>query len=256
MIVAVTSNVYAQERGAPPAPPTAKAAAPFDMTGYWVSIVSEDWRSRMFPNKRDFAGVPLNPEGRRVADTWDPAKDQADGNQCRSYGAAAIMRVPGRLHIYWPDENTLRIDTDAGTQTRMLHFTAAAPPEKVLETVPEHVAASWQGYSVAQWEGQGPRNFFGGLGGRDQGVTKQGYLKVVTTRMRSGYLRKNGVPYSANALLEEYFDTFTDTDGDQWLVVTTIVTDPQYLFQPFLTSTHFKKIPDASRWNPSPCEAK
>src|ERR1700730_5134325 len=253
----IPHSMGAQAPEAPPNPPTPKVAAPIDLTGYWVSIVTEDWRFRMVtPDRGDYSSVPLNREARMLADSWDPAKDQADGNQCRSYGAAAIMRVPGRLHIYWPDENTLRIDTDAGTQTRMLHFTAAVPPEKVLETVPEHVAASWQGYSVAQWEGQAPRNFFGGLGGRDQGVTKQGYLKVVTTRMRSGYLRKNGVPYSANALLEEYFDTFTDTDGDHWLVLTTILTDPQYLFQPYLTSTHFKKISDASRGNPSPCEAK
>jgi hypothetical protein len=250
----IPPSVGAQD---PQAPPKPKAAAPIDLTGYWVSVVTEDWRFRMItPDKGDYSSVPLNREGRMLADTWDPAKDQSDGNQCRSYGAAAIMRVPGRLHIYWPDDNTLRIDTDAGTQTRVLHFTEAVPAEEVLEKVPAHVAATWQGYSVAQWEGQARRNFFGGLGGRDQTVTREGYLKVVTTRMRSGYLRKNGVPYSANALLEEYFDTFTETNGDQWLVVTTIVTDPQYLVQPFLTSTHFKKIPDASRWNPSPCEAK
>jgi hypothetical protein len=253
----IPPSVGAQDPQAPPPPPTPKAAAPIDLTGYWVSVVTEDWRFRMItPDKGDSSSVPLNREGRMLADTWDPAKDQADGNQCRSYGAAAIMRVPGRLHIYWPDDNTLRIDTDAGTQTRVLHFTEAVPAEEVLEKVPAHVAATWQGYSVAQGEGLARRNFFGGLGGRDQAVTREGYLKVVTTRMRSGYLRKNGVPYSANALLEEYFDTFTETNGDQWLVVTTIVTDPQYLVQPFLTSTHFKKIPDASRWNPSPCEAK
>jgi hypothetical protein len=253
----IPPSVGAQDPQAPPRPPTPKAATPIDLTGYWVSVVTEDWRFRMItPDKGDYSSVPLNREGRMLADAWDPAKDQADGNQCRSYGAAAIMRVPGRLHIYWPDDNTLRIDTDTGTQTRVLHFTEAVPAEEVLEKVPEHVAATWQGYSVAEWEGLARRNFFGGLGGRDQSVTREGYLKVVTTRMRSGYLRKNGVPYSANALLEEYFDTFTETNADQWLVVTTIVTDPQYLVQPFLTSTHFKKIPDASRWNPSPCEAK
>ena len=59
----------------------------------------------------------------RVADTWDPAKDEREGNACKAYGVAGIMRVPGRLHITWQDENTLKIETDAGTQTRLLHFT-------------------------------------------------------------------------------------------------------------------------------------
>ena len=81
-------------------------------------------------------------------------------------------------------------------------------------------------------------------------------MKVVTTDLKPGYLRKNGVPYSANALLDEYFDTFTEQNGDKWLVITTVVTDPQYLNQPFITSTHFKGQADASGWNPTPCEAK
>src|SRR6266566_4542292 len=86
-----------QGRGGGPAgpPPSPKDAAPMDLTGYWVSIVTEDWRYRMVtPAKGDYASVPLNPEGRKVADTWDPARDEAAGEQCRSYGAPNIMRVP------------------------------------------------------------------------------------------------------------------------------------------------------------------
>ena len=154
-----------------------------DLTGYWVSVVTEDWRFRMVtPAKGDYASVPLNPEGRKVADTWDPAKDEAAGNQCKSYGAAALMRVPGRVHIAWENDNTLRIDTDAGTQTRMFHF-GGQPPQGG--------EPQWQGYSIAQWETAGGR---AGRGGR--GPTQGGSLRVVTTRMRPGYLRKNGVPYS------------------------------------------------------------
>jgi len=76
----------------------------------------------MTPAKGDYASVPLNADAARVADTWDPARDEAAGEQCRSYGAPAIMRVPGRLHITWQDDATLRIDTDAGSQTRLLRF--------------------------------------------------------------------------------------------------------------------------------------
>src|SRR5438093_4783865 len=115
------------QRGGPP--PTPRAVAAADLTGYWVSVVTEDWEFRMVTApKGEFGGlgsIPINDAGRRVAATWDPAKDEAAGEQCKSYGAAAIMRVPGRLHVTWQDDNTLRIDTDAGTQTRLLHFGAA-----------------------------------------------------------------------------------------------------------------------------------
>jgi hypothetical protein len=245
-------RVHAQFGFPPPQPPVnARKIAPLDLTGYWVSIVTEDWRFRMItPDKGDYASVPLNSEGKRVADLWDPAKDEAAGEQCRSYGAPAVMRVPGRLHISWENDNTLRVETDAGTQTRIFHFDSSPPPKS---------APQWQGYSVAEWDGLRPRGFlnlsgFGAAG--SGGPAPEGYLKVVTTELRPGYLRKNGVPYSANAKLLEYFDSFKAPNGDQWLVVTTIVTDPKYLSEPFITSSHFKKLPDASGWNPSPCTAK
>jgi hypothetical protein len=258
IVVALLSLVAPTRVGAqfgfpPPQPPVnARAIAPLDLTGYWVSVVTEDWRFRMItPDKGDYASVPLNSEGKRVADTWDPAKDEATGNECRSYGAAAIMRVPGRLHISWENDNTLRVDTDAGMQTRVFHFGG---------TPPQQSDPQWQGYSVAEWEGLrvagGPNlRGFGAAPGAGAPV-REGYLKVVTTQLRPGYLRKNGVPCSGNAILEEYFDSFKAPDGQMWLVVTTIVTDPQYLSEPFITSSHFKKLPDASGWNPSQCVAK
>ncbi len=238
-LLAVPGRIDAQRgaRGAGPAP-TPKASAAIDLTGYWVSVVTEDWKFRMVtPNKGEYGGVPLTPEGRRVADTWDPAKDEAAGTQCKSYGAPAIMRVPGRLHVTWESDNTLRIDTDAGTQTRLFHFGAAQPPAG---------EPTWQGYSVAQWQ----------YGGGGRGPTRVGNLKVVTTHIRPGYLRKNGVPYSANAVVTEYYDSHEAPNGDRWLVVTTSVDDPVYVNAPFVTSTNFKKLSDAAGWNPMPCTAK
>jgi hypothetical protein len=246
-ILVIAPSLSRAQFGAPPAPKPPRVAAPIDLTGYWVSVVTEDWRFRMIvPDKGDFASVPLNPEGRKVANDWDPAKDQATGNQCRSYGAPAIMRVPGRLHISWQNDSTLRIDSDSGTQTRFLHFDLAAQ----LDATP-----SWQGFSVAEWQGtrEGFMNPY--MGQHARGQQPEGYLKVVTTRMLPGYLRKNGVPYSANTVLEEYFDSFREMNGDTWLVVTTIVKDPQYLFQPFITSTHFKKLAGASGWDPTQCKS-
>ena len=92
--------------------------------------------------------------------------------------------------------------------------------------------------------------FFPGGGGRG------GSLKVVTTRMKPGYLRRNGVPYSADAVVTEYFDRFDVPGGDSLLVVSTEVVDPTYLAQPYWTSSHFKKQSDTSGWNPTPCAVR
>ena len=250
-------------------PAAPKASAPVDLTGYWVSLVTEDWRFRMVtPPKGDYASVqPLNPEGRKVADAWDPDKDIASGNQCKAYGAAALMRVPGRLHIDWADENTLKIDADAGTQTRLFHFGTAQPGCLLTSTAPVPASAQLQGYSVAIWEmaggGRGGRGGGGGSGGPPApAAPRGGSLKVVTTHLSPGYLRKNGVPYSENTVLTEYYDRTNETDGVSYLIVTTIVEDPQYLMSPqnpsgqFITSTHFKKEADGSKFSPSPCTAK
>ena len=213
---------------------TGRARAAQDLTGYWVSVVAEHWHLRMLvPPKGDFSMLPLNADARRIANTWDPAKESA-ADQCKSYGAAAIMRVPGRLYIHWADDNTLQMDIDSGTQTRLFRFGAPSAANQPPQ---------WQGYSVATWEPAG------------RGAKGSAHLKVTTTRMRAGYLRKNGVPYSDNATLQEYFDRFTEPNGDHWLVVDSILTDPQYLTQPYLTSVAFKRIPDRSGWDPTPCRA-
>jgi hypothetical protein len=244
--------------GAQPQPPkSAQAAAPADFTGYWVSVVTEDWRWRMVtPIKGDFASIPLNDEGRRIGNAWDPGKDTAAGEQCKSYGAAAIMRVPGRVQISWADENTLKVETDAGTQTRLFHFMINAP-QKGADKLPQSNERSFQGLSAANWErpmrGSGIPGF--GLGATREGAHGRA-LEVVTTQLRAGYLRKNGPPYSENTVLKEYYDLHQERNGDTWFTVTTVVTDPTYLIEPFVTSTDFKKIPDGAGWSPSACMAK
>src|SRR5262245_36618495 len=106
-------------RGGQTPPATAKAAAPIDVTGYWVAEITEDWRWRMVtPAKGDWESVPLNTEAQAIARRWDPTRDTAAGEQCKSYGAPALMRAPTRLHIAWEDDNTLKVDADYGTQTR------------------------------------------------------------------------------------------------------------------------------------------
>jgi hypothetical protein len=250
--VATPALIFAQGRGGRgPARPDGKAGAIEDLTGYWVSVVTEDYRWRMFtPLKGDAASVPINEEGRKIVDAWDPAKDEAAGLQCRSYGAAGIMRVPGRLHITWQDEMTLKIETDAGTQTRLLHFGGQPPADG---------KPSWQGFSAARWEAPPPAspNVGGGLGGlMPRAAMTPRTLEVHTSQLLPGYLRKNGVPYSENASVTEYYDQFTEPSGQVGFTVTTIVTDPKYLAMPFVTTTDFKKERDGSKWSPEPCTSR
>lgn len=247
----------AQGRGAGPAapPPSAKAMSPVDLTGYWVSYVNKEWRFRMVtPAKGDvfgpFGRIPLNPEALRVAGSWDPAKDAAAGEACKAYGAAGLMRIPGRLHITWQDDNTLRVDTDAGTQTRLFRFTTGSPPSR---------RATWQGASRARWVLPTPPS---GRVAPDPPVAKRaegaqpGRLEVVTTNLRPGYLRKNGVPYSEQTVMTEYWHVFKEPDGTDWLVITTTIEDPRYLRLPYQTSPAFKRERDGSKWDPSPCLAQ
>jgi len=235
-----TVSAYAQRgRGGGGAGQAAspQQAAPVDLTGYWVSVVSEDWRYRMLtPPKGDAGGVPLNADGRKLADGWDSSKDAA-GEACRAYGAAGLMRLPGRLHITWQDERTLKVETDAGTQTRLLRFGGGAAAGGAERT--------WQGNSAAAWDA---------VQGGD-GAPRWGSLRVVTTHLLPGYLRKNGVPYSENTVLTEYWDLQSGPKDSSWITITTIVNDPQYLTQEFITSTDFRKEPNGAKWKPTPCTA-
>jgi len=261
MLIGVAVSVFALAASAVPhgqapagqqrAPnPSLRELAPIDLAGYWVSVVTEDFRYRMvMPLKGDYGSVPLNAEGRRVADTWTP--EQA--GQCEAFGVGAVMRAPGRVHIMWDDDSTLKIETEAGQQTRRLPLAKAAPSSS---------AASWQGSSVASWDGPpdvidvlrtgGFDNLSRGSGAaaRRQAWTP---LKVVTTNLRAGWLRANGVPYSAKAVVTEHFMRFAVPDGGEWLTVRTVVDDPTYLVQPFMTSTNFKKEADGSKWSPKAC---
>ena len=241
--ISLDTHLAAQRggRGGPPVPPSPRGAAPVDLTGQWVALVTEDWRYRQFtPPKGDYGSLPLLPSARKIADGWDPARDDASGEQCRSYGAAGLMRLPTRVRITWQDDALLKLETDAGTQTRLLRF---APPQGE--------GGDWQGLSTASWDY--PQAAFAGRG---FGPAPGGSLKVVTSRMKPGYLRRNGVPYGASAVMTEYFDRFDVPGSDPLLVVTTEVVDPEYLATPYWTSQQFKREADASRWRPTPCVAR
>jgi hypothetical protein len=267
LLLGGSAAVLAQ-RAAPPPDTTPRAGAPIDLTGYWVAVVSEDWRHRMATaRKGDFESVPLNAEGRRVANTWNLDADNAAGEQCKAFGVGGLMRQPGRLHITWTDDDTMKVEFDAGTQTRLFEF---GTPPAASDT------KTWQGLSRARWlkppgaggapvraqigNSEGP--VLAGGGGRGQrggpapsaALNEGGSLEVTTTAFRSGYLRKNGVPYSEAAKITEYFHRLPAApNGDVWLHVLTIVEDPQYLNEPFYTSTMFKREANGAKWHPTEC---
>ena len=263
MALALSVSAPISAQTPPGAGQTPKAAAPIDLTGYWVALVTEDWRYRMLTApKGDYYSIPLTPEARKVADTWDAARDVAQGKQCMGYGAPSIMRQPGRVHITWENDTTLKVEVDAGKQTRILAF--GSPRQTQGE-------ATLQGNSAAQWQTPQITRFYSskisaqdpdtpGFGGQTpQGSNPPdtrklgGTLKVVTTHIRPGYLRNNGVPFSANAVLTEYYDIHRDA-GQEYLVITSIVDDQEYLYVPWVVSNHFRREADGAKWDPQPCE--
>jgi hypothetical protein len=249
---------------AQPAPATARASAPIDLAGYWTSVISEDWHTReLTALKGDFGtgtrglvalpggrgvgdggnpatlgNIPYNPTGGNAAMQWDPAKDEAAGDVCKAYGAPGVMRQPTHVRISWLNDNTLKLETDAGTQTRLFHFGQAVQPPGQ--------APDGQGYSVASWRTQGGR----------PGYERGGSLKVVTSNLKAGYYWKNGMPYTGNARLTEYFRVHDLPESGQWIVLSSMVEDPQYLNQPYIVTYHFKKLANATLWKPSPCSAR
>ncbi len=229
--------------------------APVDLTGYWVSVITEDWHIRMItPPVGNFEGLPLSQRAQDAAMAVDLDQVRRNGLACQAFGAPRLLREPGRLHITWEDADTLRIDTDAGEQTRLLHF----------DNIPAAASPSLQGVSSAQWEyvgGFDPMrailnpNTGGGRALARQPATEMmgGKLFVETSNLLPGFLRKNGVPYSGETTMQEYYNTLREPDGTEWLIVTTIVRDPLNLVVDHITSSNFQREPDASGWRPRPC---
>jgi hypothetical protein len=240
LLCLLPSGIHGQGRGAGVQPTaSAKSVAPIDLTGYWVAEVTEDWRWRMVtPAKGDYQSIPITPEAQKVADAWDPKRDEAAGEQCKSYGAPALMRAPTRLNITWDDDNTLKVQSDYGMQTRILRFGKRTPAPG---------PATWQGDSVARWDVPQGRG--------TAAAPKSGSLVVSTTHLRPGYLRKNGVPYSSNTTMTEYWDLVKEQNGQERILLLIVVEDPVYLQGSWTVPVHFKKEPNGAKWDPTPCSS-
>jgi hypothetical protein len=198
----------------------------------------------LVPGRGEYQGLPLNLAGKQRADAWDPKVDEKAGNQCAPYGAGVVMLIPERLRIDWQDDETLRVQTDAGMQTRLLRF----KPDAAAASVP----ASWQGQSKATWlmhvtSDPGPQ-----YSPADEGHF--GTLKVTTGNMLAGLLRKNGVAYSEHSDLTEYWDVQQDpVTKKEYLLVTGSLHDPDLLRANFNYVATFERESDRSKWDPTPC---
>jgi hypothetical protein len=222
---------------------TPRAQAPFDATGYWVSLVTQNWRFRMvLPGHGDYAGIPVNLQGKQFADAWRSASDIAAGRQCEAYGAPSVMQIPERLHIAWQDDETLRVETDEGMQTRLLHF-GPAPIDGA--------SPSLQGDSRARWAMFAVTNPAGAAAAQNR-AQRYGTLVVTTGQLIPGLLRKNGIPYGAQTTMSEYWKLHT-LRTTRWLLISTKVTDPEYLAAPYVYDTIFQQEPDGGRWAPGAC---
>ena len=213
-------------------------AAALDLTGYWVSVITEDWKYRMVtPKNGVFDSLPLNGEGRKIGTSWDPAKDEAAGEALQGLhgGQRDAAARPHAHHLarrqYAADRHRCR-NADAAAAIRIR---AAAGSQAGRAT------RSRSGSTRPAAAAAAPR---------------LGNLKVVTTNLRAGYVRKNGAPHSDKAVVTEYFDLNSLPNGDTWLTITTKVEDPVYFTRPYITTTDFKKLPSAAGWNPTPCSAK
>ena len=158
------------------------------------------------------------------------------------------MRTPTRVHITWADDQTLKLETDNGVQTRLFRFDRAAASA--------NAPRSLQGVSFAEWQQSEIVRARGVEGGETSARVDGGAwtpLKIVTTNLTAAWLRPNGVPVGENAVVSEYFDYFTE-GGVEWFVVTTMVDDPQHLSERLVISSNFRREPDGTRWTPRPCK--
>lgn len=250
LIAFMHPNLLAQLPQDEPDLRTAREMAPVDLTGTWTSVITEDWRYRMVtPPAGELHGLPLTPLAEEVMNTWNPDADESAGLACKGYAAPNLMRLPGRARISWKNDETLKIEYDHGEQTRLLHFDGMLPADS---------ERSWQGYSLAQWVRQTTIargiGFFGVAGGLGDLL---GPLEITTTNLREGYLRKNGVPFSEDAVLTEYIVWRRDTvTGAEWFSLISAVEDPTYLRGLYIRSSEFRKEADDSMWSPRPCSVR
>lgn len=190
----------------------------FNLTGMWTAMYHEDELERTDPGSPagDYLGMPINDEARLRADTWDADLVSVLEHQCIPHSAIYAMRAPSNLKIS-------TVDDPASGQivAFIVDGTYTGPRTIWMDGRPhpsEFAAHTWSGFSTGAWEGD--------------------TLHVETTHLKAGYLRRNGVVFSDQAVLTEFFDLH-----DKYLTLTSVAEDPVYLTEPLVRSESWV-------WNP------
>jgi len=194
------------------------AFAQMDLAGEWAPQFHEDQPERLGgPDVGDYAGLPINDAARMMADAWNADILSVPEHQCKPHPSDYSPRGPAQLQI-WKEVDPVSREVIAWRT----HIQWQAPERWIyMDGRPhpdEFAAHTWQGFSTGEWIGQ--------------------ILKVTTTHLKKGWIRRNGVPRSDQAELTEYFWRHGD-----YLTWTVIINDPMYLTEPMLRSSDF-------RWSP------
>ena len=190
------------------------ATAQMDLSGAWGQRFHEDAPERgAGPEIGDYTGLPINDAARRRADAWDAAKWTMPERQCEPHPAdygprgPASLRISSTLDPVSQDVVSWNVTVLWMVQQRTIWMDGRAHPS-------EYAQHTWQGFSTGEWEGD--------------------MLKVTTTHLKEGWVRRNGLPRSSEATMTEYF-----LRHDDYLTLVTVVRDPVYLTEPLVRTSNW-----------------
>jgi hypothetical protein len=190
----------------------ATASAQVDFSGEWRAIAHEPGGD---PRVGDYSGLPVNDDARAVADAWDASVLSLPELQCRPHPIPYAEQTPGNpanaMFRWWKEIDPVTQDTIAYRKRG-----AWMEPERTIwmdgrPHPPDYAPHMWQGFSTGEWLGQ--------------------TLKVTTTHIKEGFIRRNGVPVSDRTTTTEYFVRHRD-----YLTSTLYIEDPVYLAEPLVVT--------------------
>jgi glyoxylase-like metal-dependent hydrolase (beta-lactamase superfamily II) len=193
------------------------AFAQVNFSGVWADRITEDSYERSGgPPLGDYQGIPLNDAGRMKADSHDHSEWSLPEFQCRPHPGPYQWRALGAVRISEQIDPVSRELTAfhleyLRSMDRWIYMDGRPHP-------PAWAPHSWSGFSTGKWDGN--------------------MLVVTTTHLKGAYLRRNGASFSDKSTMMEYITRHGD-----YLVITMIVTDPVWLEEPFIQTTHYELDP-------------
>ena len=207
---------------------TGNAAAQINLAGQWNGFYHEDQPDRLpGPELGDYGGLPLNDADRKRAQAWSASILSLPLYQCRVHpvdyaSSFAQIRVWEDVDPKTQELIAIHVQHFAWNTVRTIWMDGRPHP-------PEYAQHTAMGFSTGEWVGQ--------------------TLKVHTTHLKEGWLRRNGVARSWNAVVTEHFTRHGDI-----LTWSVYVDDPAYLEEPFFRNRDYVYDPTL-RMGPYPCES-